>query len=237
MFKSVLFLCLFLSFKLTYAFDDYDENDFKSDWSAPFSNEQSRQVMWWGGGITALLVAQREQWVDRLQDDIATDKPLGDSSAFFDLMGRMVPNLAYMGYQWKFGEEEHKNRRLAYMFKASFFSGMTTFFLKRAVNEQRPNKGDRNAFPSGHTTTAFAFSTVVALEHPDWAIPAHTLAVLVGLSRMNDNVHYLHDVTMGATIGMAYGYAFYKANPYEDFCNLMILPLNKGMSLSFQALF
>jgi membrane-associated phospholipid phosphatase len=114
------------------------------------------------------------------------------------------------------------------MFKTSLFSGATTFFLKRLINQRRPHKGDRNSFPSGHTTTAFAFSTVVALEHPEWAIPAYALSTFVGLSRMNDNAHYLHDVTMGATIGMAYGYAFYHD---ESLLSYSVYPFGDGLVL------
>jgi hypothetical protein len=175
---------------------DYSETDFKDDWSSPFKVKKSKEILLWGSAITATLVVFREGIVEPLQENISEEEPLGEFSKYGDLLGRMVPNLAYIGYQWKFGDKKHSNRRIKHMFKTSVFAGGTIFFLKRIFNERRPHKGDRNSFPSGHTTTAFAFSTVIALEHPSWAIPAYAMSTFVGLSRMNDNAHYLHDVTI-----------------------------------------
>lgn len=226
MIKSRIIIFVALLCGITQAFGEYSEEDFKADWGAPLTEETSNKILIWGSGLTLGLILLRENFTDRIQEDMARDEPLGEFSKYGDLMGQMVPNLLYMGHQWKFGEPSSKNRRLKLMFKTSFFSGATIFFLKRLVNQRRPHKGDRNSFPSGHTTTAFAFSTVIALEHPTWAIPAYALSSFVGLSRMNDNAHYLHDVTMGATIGMAYGYAFFKN---EDLLSYSAFPYKDGL--------
>jgi len=50
---------------------------------------------------------------------------------------------------------------------------------------------------------------------------------------MNDNVHYLHDVVMGATIGMAFGYALWEKQDSDDSSALLISPLDGGSLLSF----
>jgi hypothetical protein len=228
MFKGRIIIFLALLCAVTQALGEYSEEDFKADWGAPLAEETSQNILIWGSGLTLGLILLREDFTDRIQEDMARNEPLGEFSKYGDLMGQMVPNFLYMGYQWKFGESVFRSRRLKLMFKASLFSGATTFFLKRLVNQRRPHKGDRNSFPSGHTTTAFAFSTVIALEHPTWAIPAYALSSFVGLSRMNDNAHYLHDVTMGATIGMAYGYAFFKN---EDLLSYSAFPFNDGLIL------
>jgi membrane-associated phospholipid phosphatase len=61
--------------------------------------------------------------------------------------------------------------------------------------------------PSGHTATAFAIATVVAvmMKHKIRQLPILLAAVLVGYSRMYLAHHFLLDVVTGAFIGSASG--------------------------------
>jgi membrane-associated phospholipid phosphatase len=68
--------------------------------------------------------------------------------------------------------------------------------------------GSHNSFISGHTIGAFAVATVYAkaYRHKKWVAPvAYSLASLVGLSRINDNAHWMSDVIGGAALGYAFG--------------------------------
>jgi undecaprenyl-diphosphatase len=58
------------------------------------------------------------------------------------------------------------------------------------------------SFPSGHATTAFAAATFLALWRPRLAMPALTLATLVGLSRVSLGSHFPSDVLAGALLGI-----------------------------------
>jgi len=69
--------------------------------------------------------------------------------------------------------------------------------------------GERQSFPSGHTTTAFAVASSVTSEirrlHPSavkFVAPVmYGGATMVGLSRMYHNKHWASDVVLGAAIG------------------------------------
>ncbi len=56
-------------------------------------------------------------------------------------------------------------------------------------------------WPSGHTTTAFAMATAIALLFPRLAYITFPLAILAAYTRTALGAHYLADVTMGAAVG------------------------------------
>ncbi|ROQ38259.1 PAP2 superfamily protein [Frondihabitans sp. PhB188] len=57
------------------------------------------------------------------------------------------------------------------------------------------------SFPSGHTASAFAFATGVALESPGRAALIAPIAVGVAYSRLHVGAHWVSDVVGGAVIG------------------------------------
>jgi membrane-associated phospholipid phosphatase len=63
-----------------------------------------------------------------------------------------------------------------------------------------------NSFPSGHTTSAFAFfgfvCLVLAKNRRIWQVLAALCAVGVGYSRMYLSQHFLEDVVFGASLGI-----------------------------------
>lgn len=164
-----------------------------------------------GSALTATLLVFRKQTIDPMQEDFSTHKPLGKLSPIGDYGGQFIPNALYSfgmfaAFKWT-GENRYRDWSLI-MLKASTYAVTTSTVLKVTVREPRPNDpGDRKSFPSGHTTAAFAFSSVVVAENGffPYGISALTLSTLTGLSRINDNKHYLHDVVAGATIGTVFG--------------------------------
>lgn len=77
--------------------------------------------------------------------------------------------------------------------------------LKVAINRERPN-GDDYSFPSGHSIMSFCVAPVVT-KYWGWGAGAgaYALGIWAGLSRVEDNRHYLSDVLAGATLGILIG--------------------------------
>lgn len=101
--------------------------------------------------------------------------------------------------------------------KSSLLSGVLAQTIKNIGHRSRPNAnmgkdswhgpkigGSHKAFPSGHTTAAFALATTFARVYSDkkWVgITAYSLAGLAGLSRIHDNKHWGTDVFAGGLLG------------------------------------
>ena len=72
--------------------------------------------------------------------------------------------------------------------------------------------GRNTSFPSGHTMSAFALYTFLALTisyKRSWSLVLLLMAVLVGVSRIYLVQHFLEDVVTGAAIGAFIGTLWY----------------------------
>ncbi len=93
-------------------------------------------------------------------------------------------------------------------------AGVTSSALKLATGRRRPGGGTgpyefhpfsgNDAWPSGHTTMAFALAAGVSdeLHSTPAAIVLYGAAALTGWSRLNDDRHWLSDVLAGAAVGV-----------------------------------
>lgn len=66
---------------------------------------------------------------------------------------------------------------------------------------------EKTAFPSGHTSIAFAFSTIIAEEKDSdlWKILWYSMAAMVGGARIYHNEHWFSDVVAGGLLGYFVG--------------------------------
>lgn len=87
-------------------------------------------------------------------------------------------------------------------------AGLITYALKVMVARPRPAvehivavEPASFAFPSGHTTLAFAVAVLLARRNPSYAFYLYGVAALVAVSRVVIGVHYPSDIIAGAVIG------------------------------------
>ncbi len=207
--KFIFFLILF-TVQNSYS---WDFQDFKEEAASPVTTD-AKYVLIGGTALTLTLLIFEDAIVDPFQKKQARNKTLGDSSRWGDWMGQLVPNALYIGWMGIAGHNGNSEgyRRAIGMFKATAYSTSVTTILKYTAREPRPiDKDWKNSFPSGHSTSAFAFSGYLMAEHEYWVgVPALLLSTFIGYSRINDNMHWLHDVTAGATIGWVYGWGISK---------------------------
>jgi len=73
------------------------------------------------------------------------------------------------------------------------------------------------SFPSGHTMSSFAATTVLLLYNKKWGIWATILAILIAFSRLYLYVHYPSDILAGLIIGILIAIASTKLlNNYKN---------------------
>ncbi|MDX6490161.1 MAG: hypothetical protein QOD43_406 [Gaiellaceae bacterium] len=96
---------------------------------------------------------------------------------------------------------------------ADVAAGVISYALRQAIGRERPplvypepkplvSVPNSGAFPSGHTSAAFACATVLAWASPRLRIPLFVLAAAIGWSRVYVGVHWPLDVLGGAVLGV-----------------------------------
>ncbi len=235
----LVIIILFVSSISLYAKEDATSFPILTELASPVTTE-AKKTLYWGSGAVLLSILFNDNISRPLERESVQHKPLGEFSQIGDFLGRLVPNALYvigMGVDVHWGKSgttlSIDNAKI--MAKATIYASAVTTVLKYTVREKRPARESRNSFPSGHTTTAFAFSSVVGELHGwRWGVPAYAMAVFVGYSRINDEQHYLRDVLAGATIGMGYGIALcrlHKRTNSDEQMAIIPIPLKDGVAI------
>jgi len=121
-----------------------------------------------------------------------------------DALLLLIPALSF-GYSYL---QDDRDGQIE-LIKSLTATTLSTYALKYATNEQRPNKEDDHSFPSGHS--AITMNSAVYLHKRyglQSAIPAYMGAIWTGYSRVESDNHYTHDVVAGALLGAVSSYYF-----------------------------
>ncbi len=220
-------ISILISFSLLFvrgigAQEKFTWSELGKDLSSPVTTPANILLL---GGIvsTSLVYTNTKQNTYRKRVSFEDARPLGDYGFIGDYVGYGLLNVSYILGHWFYGASydrtEHlKNAEL--MAKASIYATVVTNLMKLSIYEKRPGyPDDHRSFPSGHSAASFAFASVVTANHGwIWGGLAHLGATFIAISRINDDFHYLHDVTAGITIGISYGWGVYhrhqKGSPY-----------------------
>jgi|RhiMethySRZTD1v2_1073278.scaffolds.fasta_scaffold01761_20 membrane-associated phospholipid phosphatase len=119
------------------------------------------------------------------------------------------------------------------LIRAQIISQSLVHGMKYSVRRDRPT-GECCSFPSGHAASAFAAASVVERHfgyRASW--PALVGATYVATSRLVDDRHFLSDVMMGASVGMASGWTVVGTRGRSRQITLQPVPVRGGMMIAF----
>jgi len=102
-------------------------------------------------------------------------------------------------------EKRETGRRMT---DAAIITSVATELIKRVTVSPRPKPYDqqRHAFPSGHTSLAFAVAAALSEREDDAKYVAYPLAVVSGWARLDLKMHTTAQVVGGAALGMWIGH-------------------------------
>lgn len=110
---------------------------------------------------------------------------------------------------------------IGYVFFAVAGAGILVNILKQLIGRARPVNFDEEgwlsfdafsfdyanaSFPSGHSTTAGAAMTALALIFPRLRVPIIVVGVLIAFSRVVVGAHFPSDAVAGLAVGIAFSY-------------------------------
>ncbi|PCI06420.1 MAG: hypothetical protein COB81_00690 [Flavobacteriaceae bacterium] len=107
------------------------------------------------------------------------------------------------------------------VFLATASTYLITTGLKSMIHKTRPNGNNTNSMPSGHSSMAFATSTVLYEEYKNTnktiAYSGFATSTAVIYFRMANNKHWISDTLIGAGIGIGVAKLVYLIEPFKNF--------------------
>lgn len=215
-----------------------------------------KQKEWIIAGSVAVAGVTLYLFDDEIRKTFQNNKTTGldfASKYIFEPWGSGVyPAILFGGYYiYGLVAKNKRSRQIALGGTQAFImAALSSQVFKHIFHRHRPNQDsppnpylwegptsgfNYTAFPSGHTTAAFAIASMMSLVYQDkiWVgILSYSLATGVGLSRVYDNKHWPSDVLIGAALGYAIGRTVYSIMSQESKFSMGVS--NTGVSLSYR---
>ncbi len=143
----------------------------------------------------------------------------------FEPLGRHQTEAAALGLAYlggRLADSPRLTEASARAFEAYLWSAVIVAASKAAFGREAPDEGSGEGrffagatiFPSGHTTRSFAIAAVFADRYgKPGAWIAYPVAALVGLSTVEEDLHWASDVLAGAGLGLAIGKGIVARHP------------------------
>ncbi len=176
--------------------------------------------------VAALAVHQYDGKIYDFSEDGGNLWVSEDTAGRLGKLGNGVAGLLIVGTQFYF--DQPNGLKTA---RAVLLTTVAHLALAATIRRNRPgNKQDflpfPSAFPSGHTSSAFALAGSMAYSY-GWAgaIPGYLVASAIGLSRIKENRHWASDVVGGAILGTFWARASFTVDENEDKEAFFVLPI------------
>ncbi len=191
----------------------------KTDLKELKNSDLAKQVVLTGSIPFALTFSFDRPLKNFIQENLKFD-------TYFDITNEFGGKVALAGLGLNFlvsrAVDDQKFRDFSYTaFESAILAGITSVAIKIIIGRARPSTSsspyrfdppgiddEYQALPSGHTTIAFAWLTVLANyygENKFIKYGSYALAASTGLARVYKNRHWLSDCVMGAMLGYYFG--------------------------------
>jgi membrane-associated phospholipid phosphatase len=204
--------------------------------------------LYFGGALVAIGAAH--SFDERVRDHFATgSKAILNGGENKNSLRDAVPTVALIAGTGLYAgviDDRDGYRETWSLIEVGALSGATAEVLGYATGRERPDattspnewsKGG-DAFPSLHTTVAFAVGTLFAESGNDeyrWIrrIIGYGVASATGYVRVSENVHWLSDSVAGAALGIATARFVLNRQGAQDHAALQFQPVKDGWLVSY----
>lgn len=210
----------------------------------------ARRPQWVRFGAAVGAVAFAYRYDDDVREHFGTSiVPAGTSPDVHD-SGDAAPAALALGGTWLAAvlvDEVEGRREAGAMLEAAALSGAAAYALKEIAGRERPYataerggfRNDGDAFPSLHTTAAFAVGTVLAESGNDrqrWLRRAlgYGLAAATAYNRLDHDAHWLSDTVAGAGLGIATArFVMKRRDSDAERARWQVLPKADGLTVAY----